>query len=224
MSEWWFIVGLGLGTILAILFIVYPLRHRPVFASLLAPVLFVLVISGYYSWGGFGQWQQYVQENKKQERAKELLKTFKNPQELIDKLRARLDDSPQSAKGWYLLAKVYSSQGNQKEAVLAFAKAYHFKPEEEQYAVFYAHSLWVANNQQFNKQIRDIFYQLLGNNPNQPDALAMLAMDSFLAKRDEQAIEYWQRLLKLTSPQSEEAQSIRKAIAKAEERSRQTQK
>lgn len=45
----------------------------------------------------------------------------------------------------------------------------------------------------------------------------MLAMDAFVSHAYEDAIRYWQRLLKLAPEQSEEAQAIRKAIAKAEE-------
>jgi cytochrome c-type biogenesis protein CcmH/NrfG len=132
-------------------------------------------------------------------------------------LRAKLDDSPKSAKGWYLLGRIYSGQNEQQHAVDAFAKAYQFDPQNEQYMVNYAHSLWQLNNRQFTVQITELFSNLLKNNANQPDALAMLAMDAYTSHAYEDAIDYWQRLLKLAPQQSEEAQAIRKAIAKAEE-------
>ncbi|MBI2786478.1 MAG: tetratricopeptide repeat protein, partial [Legionella longbeachae] len=144
--------------------------------------------------------------------------SIKSPQELIDKLRAKLNVSPKSAKGWYLLGRIYSSQDDRQNAVDSFAKAYQLSPDNEQYAVNYAHSLWVSKNQQFTEQITELFARLLKNNPNQPDALAMLAMDAFVSHAYEDALSYWQRLLKITPPQSEEALAIRKAIAKAEER------
>lgn len=217
MNEWW-LLGLLAGlTVLACVFMVYPFKRRLIASLLLAPVIFLVAFTGYFYWGSFGGWQEYVKHLNSQEQAKKMLASVKSPRELIDKLRAKLDDSPKSAKGWYLLGRLYSSQNDKQNAVNAFAKAYQFYPDDEQYAVNYAHSLWVLNNQQFTDQITEIFSRLLKNNPNQPDALAMLAMDAFVSHAYEDAVNYWQRLLKLAPEQSEEAQAIRKAIAKAEE-------
>ncbi|KTD68810.1 cytochrome c-type biogenesis protein [Legionella steelei] len=218
MSEWW-LLGLLSGLAgLACIFMVYPFKRRFITSLFVVPVVFLMAFTGYFYWGGFGGWQEYIHHLQTQEQAKKMLESVKSPQELIDKLKAKLDDSPKSAKGWYLLGRLYSSQNDKQNAVIAFAKAYHFKPGDEQYAVNYAHSLWVMNNQQFTTQITEIFNRLLKNNPNQPDALAMLAMNAFVSHAYEDAIDYWQRLLKLAPEQSDEAQAIRKAIAKAEER------
>ncbi|TAL61437.1 MAG: tetratricopeptide repeat protein, partial [Legionella sp.] len=128
----------------------------------------------------------------------------------------KLDDKPRSAKGWFLLGKLYSSQTEYGKAQDAFTKAHELNPDDEQFTVFYIHSLWISNNQQFNDAIRQLFKDSLVKNPKQADALAMLAMDAFLEHHNEQAVGYWQRLLQLTAPQSEEAEAIRKAIAKAQ--------
>lgn len=218
MNEWW-LLGLLAGlTVLVSIFIVYPFKRRFIASLLLVPVIFVASFTAYFYWGNFDEWQQYVHRLESQEQAQKMLQSIKSPQELIEKLRAKLDDTPKSAKGWYLLGRLYSSQNEKQKAVNSFAKAYQFNPDDEQYAVNYAHSLWVTNNQQFTEQITEIFRRLLKNNPDQPDALAMLAMDAFVSHAYEDAIDYWQRLLKIAPAQSEEAQAIRKAIAKAEER------
>lgn len=216
MNEWWLLSVLIGITFVASILIVYPLRRHLIASLLLVPVIFSMAFTGYYYWGGFGKWQEYIQHQEKQKQAEAMLKAIKNPQELIDKLRAKLDDSPESAKGWYLLGRLYAGQDEKQRAVDAFAKAYQFNPNEEQYAVNYAHSLWQLNNRQFTEQIKEIFNKLLKNNPNQPDALAMLAMDAYVSHAYEDAISYWHQLLKLAPAQSDEAQAIRKAIAKAE--------
>ena len=95
-----------------------------------------------------------------------MLKSIKNPQELINKLRVKLDDSPKSAKGWYLLGKLYSNQNDNKNAVSSFGKAYHLKPTEEQFAIYYAHSLWQINQQHFNDEIRIDHYSTLNEYPH----------------------------------------------------------
>ena len=56
---------------------------------------------------------------------------------------------------------------------------------------------------------------MLQRNPNQPDAIAMLATDAFEQDDFQQAIDYWQHLLDLIPPQSDEAKAIRRAINKA---------
>lgn len=217
MNVWWLLgVMLGIACI-AIAFIVYPLRRNLWASLILVPIIFILAFSGYYQWGSFGPWQEYIDEQERQKQAAAILQSVKDPQELIAKLRSKLDDSPKSAKGWYLLGRLYSGQNERQLAADAFAKAYQFEPGNEQYAVNYAHSLWQLNNRQFTVRITKIFSDLLKANPNQPDALAMLAMDAYVSHAYEDAINYWQRLLKLAPPQSEEAQAIRKAIVKAEE-------
>ncbi|KGP63187.1 cytochrome C biogenesis protein CcmH [Legionella norrlandica] len=217
MNEWWLVILLFIVTIFACTVIIYPLRRSGAIKFLLVPLIFIMSFTGYYFWGGFAQWQEYLQRNDAQELAQSMLKSIKSPQELIDKLKTKLDAHPESAKGWYLLGRLYTSQNDIPNASLAFAKAHQIQPEDEQFAVHYAHSSWQLNNQQFNSDVLDIFHRLLKNNPNQPDALAMLAMHAFLSHDYEAAINYWERLLKLAPAQSDEAVAIRKAIAKAQE-------
>lgn len=220
MNEWWLIGILMFFTLLASVAFIYPLRSSYKLGGLFIPLIFVSALSGYYFWGGFAGWQHYTHQKNSQIRAQQMLKSIKNPQELIAKLKAKLDKNPESAKGWYLLGRIYSTQQANHEALEAFAKAYHLKPGDEQFAVNYAHSLWQSNNQQFNPEIIKIFNSLLRNNPKQPDALAMLAMNAFMSHAYEDAINYWQRLLVLAPEQSDEALAIRKAIANAQEKIR----
>lgn len=216
MNEWGLICLLGLMGLLALSLLLYPLRQRVNWCVGLAPLIVLLATCAYWVWGGFIPWSKHIQEEQKKQQAQQMLKTIKSPNELISKLRAKLNDTPESAKGWYLLGRLYSNQNDNEHAAAAFAKAHYFFPLDEQYAVNYAYSLWQINNQKFNPQINAIFLDLLKNNPNQPDALAMLAMNAYKQHGYDEAINYWQRLLKQAPPQSEEAQAIQKAIAQAQ--------
>src|SRR5580704_10978223 len=187
MSEWWLVGILMFIALGASALIIYPLGLNFKLNLLLMPVIGTLVFIGYFFWGGFLEWQNDVHQQKAQVLAKEMLKSIKSPQEIIDKLKTKLNDSPESAKGWYLLGRLYTSQNEDKNAVQAFAKAYHFKPQNEQFAVHYAHGLWQLNNHQFNSKIIKIFAAVLKNNPEQPDALAMLAMNAFMSHAYEDA-------------------------------------
>ncbi|STX50874.1 cytochrome c type biogenesis protein CcmH [Legionella busanensis] len=200
----------------AILLIIYPLGKTLKKGFLPFIICLALIISfAYYRWGAFSAWQQYKQNELAEQRAKTLLDKIKSPEELIAKLKNHLDDTPASARGWFLLGRLYSSQGEWTAAGDAFAKAHHLNPQDEAVTIYYANSLWQLNHQQFNQDIRVLFKQLLQHNPNQPDALAMLALDAYESKKYNEAVNYWQQLLKLASPDSEEASALRKAIAKA---------
>ena len=219
MSDWW-LFGLLIALALsASLVLIYPLRIGKLSSGLASLLLLALTITAYFSWGSLPQWQEFQQKQESQKQAQAMLKQIKSPDELIRKLRAKLDDTPKSAKGWYLLGRLYNTQNNHALAVEAFTKAHQFEPNNEQYTVNYAHALWQQNNQQFSLKIIKIFQNLLAQNPNQPDALAMLAMKEFMDHDYDKAIDYWQKLLKLVPPQSQEALAIRKAIAKAREQS-----
>jgi cytochrome c-type biogenesis protein CcmH/NrfG len=214
MNEWWLLsVLIGL-TLFAGGFIIYPLRRQVMMSILLVPLIFILAFTGYYHWGSFAKWQSYLSQ---QEKEKEFAKFAQSPYELIAKLRSRLDNTAKSAKGWYLLGRLYMRVDGQQNAADAFATAYKLKPAKEEYAVNYAHSLWQLHHRKFTAQVTELFENVLKNNPKQPDALMMLAIDAYERHVYEDAIGYWQRLLQLAPPQSEEASFIRKAIAKAEE-------
>ncbi|MGQ3888652.1 tetratricopeptide repeat protein [Legionella sp. CNM-1927-20] len=216
MISWGLISCLVTLASFAILIIIYPLGRTLKKGFLPFIISLALIISfAYYRWGAFSGWQQHKQHEIAEQRAKALLDKIKSPEELINKLKAHLDDTPASARGWFLLGRLYSSQGDWLAARNAFAKAYQLNPQDEAATIYYANSLWQLNHQQFNKDIRALFKQLLQQNPNQPDALAMLALDAYESKQYNEAVNYWQQLLKLASPDSEEASALRKAIAKA---------
>ncbi|WP_232220470.1 tetratricopeptide repeat protein [Legionella tunisiensis] len=198
----------------------YPLRKTKWFAGVLIPILIIGVVGSYWRWGAWSTWQRYMQETERQRRVEAVLQTIKNPTELVDRLKARLQANPDSARGWYLLGRLYVSEGRWQVASEAFAKAHHLDPNDIATTVNYGQSLWQVNKQRFDEQIRALFTKILQQDPDQPDALAMLAMDSFINHHYQQAINYWQHLLKLAPEQSEEAQMIRKAIAKAQQQLR----
>ncbi|MFW2532882.1 MULTISPECIES: tetratricopeptide repeat protein [Legionella] len=217
MNEWWLPLCFITLVLLALPVALYPLRKTKWFAAVLAPIVIIGVAAAYWRWGAWSTWQHYRQETERQRRVEAVLQTIKSPTELVDRLKARLQANPDSARGWYLLGRLYVSQGQWQIASEAFAKAHQLAPNDTATTVNYGQSLWQLNQQRFDEPIRALFTNLLRQDPDQPDALAMLAMDSFMNHHYQQAINYWQHLLKLAPEQSEEAQMIRKAIAKAQQ-------
>ena len=193
----------------------YPLRQSRTFCWLLIPAVILLAVIAYWHWGAWRELARYQQQQIQQQRLEALLKSMHGPQGIIKALRAKLAKTPNSARGWFLLGRLYVSQQQWPQAYAAFKHAHRLQKDNDTITVHYAQSLWELNQQQFNSHVRDLLKTVLQHNSEQPDALAMLAMDAFQQKNYQPAIDYWQRLLKQVPPQSEQALAIRKAIAKA---------
>lgn len=210
-----FFIFIGLSVLIALAFGLYPMKKSPRLSLLVLLLVLLLPGFGYYHWGAYEAWQNFSETAANQALVKQLMKSPKGPERLIQKLKEQIAKDPSQAKGWYLLGRLYASKRDWKAAEQAFARARALEPEDEAIAVNYGQSLWQNNQQHFNGTIRRIFHALLKKNPRQPDALAMLAMDCFAEKNYPMAISYWEQLLKLAPPQSEEAMALRQAIAKA---------
>lgn len=215
MNECWLIICFILCLIIALGLALYPLRKQRFLVITLLPFILVAVAAAYSHWGAWLGWEDHLQQALKEKQVKAILQKINGPQELIAKLKAKLATEPDSARDLFLLGKLYASQNEWQQAHDVFKKAYQLQGDDEQIIVNYAQSIWQLNHQQFNTDIRVLFQKLLQKNQNQPDALAMLAMDAFMSHDYQQAINYWQRLLTLAHPQSDDAKAIRKAIAKA---------
>ncbi len=216
MNEFWLIFSFIILSLLALPLMFYPLRQSKLLLSVAAPVFIICLFLAYLRWGTWTEWQKNVHKEDNNQKIEALLKTIKSPVELIDRMKGRLTQDPKSERGWYLLGRLYASQGQWLEAREAFLRAQQLNPDDELASVNYVNSLWQLNQQQFDKHIREQLKILLEKNPNQPDALAMLAIDAYKRLDYQEAINHWQLLLKLAPEQSEEAQMIRKAIAKAQ--------
>lgn len=217
MNEWLLFVGFIVLSLVALIIALYPLRKSKK-AVIVCGSLIILFLGGaYWRWGAFPAWSKYRVARVQQARVQAMLKTVGGTDDLIIKLKTTLQQNPQSARGWYLLGRLYASQNQLQKARDAFAKAHHLKPNQAYITVNYVHILWQLNHQQFDDRSRSLLRQVLNKNPNQPDALAMLAMDAYEVGEYQQAIDYWQHLLTLAPPQTDDAKAIQKAIAKAQQ-------
>jgi cytochrome c-type biogenesis protein CcmH/NrfG len=218
MIEQELIVVLAALMGIALIGVCYPLRKSISICILVGFISISSVGMAYFYWGNWSDWTTFTRDQAKQKEAKVLLQSIHDPQDLINKLKVRVESEPNRAKGWYLLGRLYASQGEWQKARDVYFKAHVLEPNNEQTTVNYAQSLWQLNNQQFDDKTRKILLAVLDRNPKQPDALAMLAMDSFLGHSYQQAMDYWERLLELVPPASDDAKAIRKAIANAQKK------
>lgn len=200
--------------IVALTIMLFPLRQKKSLLLLLAPLLTIGISVGYWYGGNWQAWEKYSEQETRRKQL-QILSQAVNPAAIITKIKQRLEVEPQSERGWYLLGRLYASQSQWLLAQNAFIKAMELNPHSEVYVLNYAQS-YLQLNQQLNKSLHDLVAKVLQKNPQQTEALTLLAMDAYSHDNYLQAIDYWQRLLNLLPQTSEEAQLVRKAIAKAQ--------
>src|SRR5271156_846055 len=108
MNEWWLFIVLGL---LALPIMLYPLRKSKLGLLIAVPLLITALSLAYWRWGAWPDWQNYVHQEAKKQQIEAVLQTIKSPAELIDRMKARLNEDPKNTRGWYLLGRLYVSQG-----------------------------------------------------------------------------------------------------------------
>lgn len=213
MNEWWFGGGFIAMVSLAGFWLMKPLAKKAKW--LFFPILSCLVWILYQQWGSFDSWHAHEAKARHAAMIRQELARYKSPDALIAAFKARMGADAESPKAWYLLGKLYFSQGKWFDAEQSFDKALHLKPEDVSVQVYYLLAQWEGNGRQLTDKTRKLLEQVLKTNPKQPDALVIAASDAYAHHRKEEAIYYWQRLLTLVAPDSKEAAFLQKAIAKA---------
>lgn len=113
-------VGFIVFAITVVLIALYPLRR---FRFVLGLLLLLILGVAYFIFGQGPEVYHYVQRQEQLAEMKAALQSYGGRAFVIKALKARLDHTKRSAYGWYLLGKLYASQGQTREAKAAFQEA-----------------------------------------------------------------------------------------------------
>jgi cytochrome c-type biogenesis protein CcmH len=133
----------------------------------------------------------------------------------VEKLAKRLESNPNDAQGWTMLARSYSSMEKYAEAANAYAKATELTPKDADLLAEYAFTTAMANGKSLNGKPMELIDRALKIDPENPKALQLAGSAAFERKDYNKAIDYWQRVLKKTPPNSEVSQAITERINEA---------
>ena len=170
----------------------------------------------YFQWGAYADINKLLQKKKQQIIVEKALKQFNGPEDIIKRMEQHLSDKPDSAKGWYLLGKLYASQQQFKKSEMALNKSYHLEPSNLEVKIQLVEISYLANEQKMTKNTKKLLDEILVQWPDQLDALNFAAIDAFNQKNFALASKYWQRMLKLLPDGSKEKKAILSAIANAQ--------
>ncbi len=136
-------------------------------------------------------------------------------QMLIERLAARLRDSPEDAEGWILLGRSYAVLGRFGEATQAYANATARMPKNAQLLADYADALGMAQGRRLQGEPEKIIARALEADPDNLKALALAGTAAFEKNDYAKAVDHWERMLRLVPADSELAQAVRASIAEA---------
>jgi len=134
--------------------------------------------------------------------------------EMVTRLENHLSEQPDDADGWYRLGRAYAVLGRAGEANAAYARAYKLNPDNPQVVAEYAVFLYNGDPQNTGGQVFGLFSRLLELDPQNRDALWFLGLAAYQKADYKKTLGYWDRLLKLLPPESQESEHLRKIVAR----------
>ena len=135
--------------------------------------------------------------------------------DMVGRLAARLREDPEDAEGWKMLGRSYAVLGRFGEAADAYAKAAMRAPRDAQLLADFADALAMARGRSLQGEPEKLVLRALEIEPRNLKALALAGTAAFERKAFAAAADYWQRMLPLVPPDSEDAQVIRDNVAQA---------
>jgi cytochrome c-type biogenesis protein CcmH len=141
--------------------------------------------------------------------------TAEQVDDMVGRLAARLRESPDDVDGWKMLGRSYAVLGRFGEAVDAYAKAAAREPRDAALLADFADALAMTRGQSLQGEPEQLVLRALEIDPQNLKALALAGTAAFERKAFAAAADFWQRMLPLVPPGSEDAQAIRDNVAQA---------
>jgi cytochrome c-type biogenesis protein CcmH len=212
MIAWYSTVIISLLMIIGVLFWqIQNALHRKLILSCSILVIACALMANL----DIANWYQFIQQQKALQQAQSILKQPKQVEHLLERLQQAVIEHPEDAKAWFLLGRIYAANQDWPHAHDALLQAYRLHPDDLKTALFYVETIWHTQGR-ITKQAHMILQRVLKKEPNQPDALLMLATDAKEHQCYQQAIMYWKRVLVMFPKDSEMYKILLEAIEDAQ--------
>ncbi|WP_086932272.1 c-type cytochrome biogenesis protein CcmI [Agarilytica rhodophyticola] len=183
----------------------------PVLSLVLALPILSLIL--YSSLGSKKDWEIYQLAINRGGETPEVSKERAN--ELILALQDRVNEKPENAQNWYLLATVSIEQGIYEEGVRAFREVLNIQPNAPKVQAELAQALFLRAGNTITPEVREHTKAALAAAPNMPTALGLAGIDAYQTGNYKNAMDFWQRALVQLDPQSAAARALTGGIARA---------
>ena len=131
---------------------------------------------------------------------------------MVAKLEQRLQQEPDNAEGWQMLARSYMYMQRFGDAVSAYEKVLKLEGDNPQILTDYAEALAMTQQGDMQGRPTELVLQALKLEPALPKALWLAGAARMQIEDYQGAIDYWQRLMQMHQPGSEGAVELQKRI------------
>ncbi|MDD5028974.1 MAG: c-type cytochrome biogenesis protein CcmI [Rhodoferax sp.] len=135
--------------------------------------------------------------------------------QMVDRLAARLKDSPNDTAGWAQLAHAYKVQGRLQDASQAYAKTGKLLDTDVEVILQYADVLAMMANNSLSGKPLELIQKALKIDPKNAMALMLAGQASYKAANYQQAIGYWERVLAVLPVNSPDVPQVQAEITDA---------
>ena len=180
---------------------------------LLLPLVAVMSTGFYYLLGGAADVMISQQLQSLDDKS-----TPEQMQALMDAVEARSAQRPENLDYVALLGRYYMGREDYSRAAQTYASLAREIPDDAYALASAAQAEYLAAGRQLSSQARLRAEQALAIDPHQRTALGLLGMASFEQQQYRAAMDYWQRLLAVETPDSESARMITGVIDMARQR------
>ncbi len=134
---------------------------------------------------------------------------------MVDKLAQRLQAEPADGEGWAMLGRSYAMLGRHADAVAAYAKAQPLLGEDARLLADHADALAMKNGRRVAGEPIALVRRALKLEPDNLKALSLAGTEAFDRQAYTEALQHWERIVRVGSPDDERVQQIAGSIAEA---------
>lgn len=136
----------------------------------------------------------------------------------VEQLAQRLQQEPDNAEGWAMLARSYARLGRHADAAPAFEKAIALQGNDARLLVDFADTLAMQNGRNLAGRPTELVQRALQLDPDNFKALALAGTAAFNAHDYAAAVRHWEKLALAAPADSEFSAQLQSSIAEARSR------
>ncbi|MEJ2529408.1 MAG: c-type cytochrome biogenesis protein CcmI [Gammaproteobacteria bacterium] len=143
-------------------------------------------------------------------------------EEMLARLKQRLQQNPDDAKGWFMLGRSYMALNDYPEAVRAYEALLKLTGEEPTVMLSLADAVAMVQDGNMQGRPAELIGKALKADPNNQTALWMGGIMESQKGNYSQAISYWKKLESMMGDQPEALEKLRSMIAVIEDKAAET--
>lgn len=193
-------------------------RQSMVLSAASGVLISSLAALGYSQLGALPKWHEYLNQQQHQAWMQDHIQFYRqHPEQLVERLKSKLTQEPNSVRGWKLLGMVYMSQQKPDLAYQAFRRGYSIDQTDSSLAVRMAEADAGRHDGDWQPEDVELLQKLASNDPSNVMLTHILGIIHYQQSNYTQAISYWRQTLRYLPKESEATSSVISAIAKAEQ-------